>query len=121
MSKVSTRKRNRITLALGAFSMLTFGSLYGMIATNAAVDQSTAVVASVNGTSQTTALVLTDLPATAITAAPTPAPAGSNSSTTTTTTTTVAATPVSTAAPTPAPTAAPTQAATTTHTTSRGS
>ncbi len=120
MSKVSTRKRNRITLALGAFSMLTFGSLYGIIATNAAVDQSTAVVASVNGTSKTTALVLTDLPATAITAAPTAAPAGSNSSTTTTTTT-VAATPVSTAAPAPAPTAAPTQAATTTHTTSRGS
>ena len=118
MSKVSTRKRNRITLALGAFSMLTFGSLYGIIARNAAVDQSTAVVASVNGTSQTTALVLTDLPATAITAAPTPAPASSNSSATTTT---VAAAPVSTAAPTPAPTAAPTQAATTTHTTSRGS
>ena len=118
MSKVSTRKRNRITLALGAFSMLTFGSLYGMIASNAAVDQSTAVVASVNGTSQTTALVLTDLPTTAITAAPTPAPADSNSSATTTT---VAATPVQTAAPTPVPTAAPTQAATTTHTTSRGS
>ena len=118
MSKVSTRKRNRITLALGAFSMLTFGSLYGLIASNAAVDQSTAVVASVNGTSQTTALVLTDLPATAITAAPTAAPSGSNSSTATTT---VAATTVSTAAPTPAPTAAPTQAATTTHTTSRGS
>jgi hypothetical protein len=117
MSKVSTRKRNRITLALGAFSMLTFGSLYGMIASNAAVDQSTAVVASVNGTSQTTALVLTDL-TTAITAAPTPAPASSDSSATTTK---VAATPVPTAAPTPVPTAAPTQAATTTHTTSRGS
>jgi hypothetical protein len=117
MSKVSTRKRNRITLALGAFSMLTFGSLYGMIAANAAVDQSTAVAASVNGTSQTTALVLTDLPATVITVAPTPVPAGSNSSVTTT----VAAAPVSTAASTPAPTAAPTQAATTTHTTSRGS
>jgi hypothetical protein len=118
MSKVSTRRRNRITLALGAFSMLTFGSLYGMIASNAAVGQSTAAVDSVNGTAQTTALVLTDLPATAITAAPTPATAGSNSSATTTA---VAAAPASTAAPTPAPTAAPTQAATTTHTTSRGS
>lgn len=117
MSKVSTRKRNRITLALGAFSMLTFGSLYGLIASNAAVDQSTAVVASVNGTSQTTALVLTDLPATAITAAPTPAPASSDSSATTT----EAATSVPTSVPTPVPTAAPTQAATTTHTTSRGS
>src|SRR5438309_5304088 len=110
MSKVSTRKRNRITLALGAFSMLTFGSLYGLIASNAAVDQSTAVVALVNGTSQTTALVLTDLPATAITAAPTPAPASSDSSATTTTD---AATPVATTAPTPVPTTAPTQAATT--------
>jgi hypothetical protein len=108
MSKVSTRKRNRITLALGAFSMLTFGSLYGMIASNASVGQPTAAVASVNGTSQTTALVLTDLTTAAITAAPTPALASSDS-----TATTVAATPV--------PTAAPTQAATTTHTTSGGS
>ena len=110
MSKVSTRKRNRITLALGTFSMLTFGSLYGVIASNAAIDQSTAAVASVNGTSQTTALVLTDLTTTAITAAPTAAASSNNSRATTTT-----------AAPTPAPTAAPAQAATTTHTTSRGS
>jgi zona occludens toxin (predicted ATPase) len=92
MSKVSTRRRNRITLALGAFSLLTFGSLYGLIASNAAAGQSTAAVASVNGTSQTAALVLTDLTTTATKAAPTPAP-----------------------------TAAPAQAATTTHTTSRGS
>lgn len=35
MSK-SSRKRNRITLALGAFSVITFGSLYGVVANGAA-------------------------------------------------------------------------------------
>ncbi|MEO8458186.1 MAG: hypothetical protein ABI559_10275 [Chloroflexota bacterium] len=121
MSKASNRKRNRITLALGAFSMLTFGGMYGMIAHNAALDSTTtAAVAEVTAQEQITALVLTD-PMVAPTAVPTAAV-----TVTTDTTANVAAvvTTAPTAAPTAPPTAAPTAAAsthTTTHTTTKAS
>ena len=100
MSKASVRKRNKITLALGAFTMITFGGVYGLIAQNAAMDQS-AAVADVAATSddQTTALVLTNDPTAVATVAPTPAPVAA--------VTAIVTTPIPTAAPTPEPTAAP--------------
>ena len=99
MSKASVRKRNKITLALGAFTMITFGGVYGLIAHNAAMDQSAAVAAvAATSNAQTTALVLTD-PTAVATVAPTPAPVAA--------VTAIVTTPVPTAAPTPEPTAAP--------------
>ena len=100
MSKASTRKRNKITLALGAFTMITFGGVYGMIAHNATVGQSAAVAAvAATSDAQTTALVLINAPTAVSTVAPTPAPLAAAAA--------VAATPAPTAAPTPQPTAAP--------------
>ena len=112
MSRASTRKRNKITLALGAFSMITFGGVYGLIAHNAAIDQS-AAVAAVAATSdvQATALALTGDPAVAPTAVPTPA-----ATVLAATDTVVVATLAPTAVPTAVPTAQPVVAQVDTHT-----
>ena len=103
MSKASTRRRNKITLTLGAFTMITFGGVYGLIARNAPIDQS-ATVAVVAATSDAsiTALVLTD-PTVAASPAPSTAPTVAAGAATA-----VADTPAPAAVPTAVPTAEPT-------------